>query len=159
MSVSLKDELRAKLGRMKHENRAGASAHVLRELAKVLGQLQNVENVLLYEPTEHFQELDITPLPDLFPNIEFETVGTSKNAIFPTKQFDVIIIPLFGFNDQGYRLGHGGGWYDRFLATQLNALKIGVGYEDALIDFEPEPYDVRMDILVTEQQTRDFRVQ
>lgn len=70
--------------------------------------------------------------------------------------FDVIIVPLLGFNEQGFRIGYGGGNYDRFLATQQQALTIGLCYEAGFIEFEPEPHDIPLQTIVTEQSVRKF---
>jgi len=60
---------------------------------------------------------------------------------------NVVIAPLVGFDDQGYRLGHGGGYYDRTLASlEEQPLKIGVGLgEQRLESIYPQPHDVPMD--------------
>lgn len=65
-------------------------------------------------------------------------------------QYDVIIVPTLGFTGEGYRLGYGGGYYDKFLATQKQALTIGLCYEAGLVSFEPEAHDVPLDYVVTE---------
>lgn len=71
-------------------------------------------------------------------------------------QFDVIFVPMLGFDDSGHRLGHGKGWYDRFLATQPNALKVGMCYEFGFIKngLPHEPHDVPLDFVVTEKAVR-----
>lgn len=116
----------------------------------------NIASVLLYSARENSDEIDLTSLPNYFPTVHFETLGNKRDTLFPEKKFDVIIIPLLGFNEDGYRLGHGGGWYDRFLATQPQALKIGVGYEDTLVDFEAEAHDISMDVIISEYATRNL---
>ena len=65
---------------------------------------------------------------------------------------DVLLIPPVGFDAAGYRLGYGGGFYDRTLAAMdPPPLKIGVGYELSRMDsIGPLPHDIPMDILVTE---------
>lgn len=65
---------------------------------------------------------------------------------------DTLLIPLVGFDTQGYRLGYGGGYYDRTLATMASRpLAIGVGFESGrLATIHPQPHDVRMDLTVTE---------
>jgi 5-formyltetrahydrofolate cyclo-ligase len=64
---------------------------------------------------------------------------------------NIVIAPVVGFDVQGYRLGYGGGFFDRTLA-RLNPkpLTIGVGYRDAeLRTIFPQPDDVPMDWVVT----------
>ncbi len=69
------------------------------------------------------------------------------------EQFEVIIVPLLGFDEAGYRLGYGGGFYDRFLATQPQALTIGLGFEQSLVTgFPREAHDIPLQMIITEQR-------
>jgi 5-formyltetrahydrofolate cyclo-ligase len=66
---------------------------------------------------------------------------------------DVVRAPVLGFDDACYRLGNGGGYFDRTLAVlQSRPLVIGVGYERLRIrTIYPQPHDVPMDVIVTEE--------
>jgi 5,10-methenyltetrahydrofolate synthetase len=67
----------------------------------------------------------------------------------------VVIAPVVGFDGSCYRLGYGGGFFDRTLA-RLNPkpTAIGVGYADAaLATIYPQPHDVPMDRVVTGEGT------
>lgn len=75
----------------------------------------------------------------------------------PVVEPELILAPLVGFDDRNYRLGYGGGYFDRTFA-RCNALKWGVGYENArLPTIHPRPHDVGMDIVVTEEGAHSFR--
>lgn len=65
---------------------------------------------------------------------------------------DVIVAPLVGFDAAGYRLGYGGGFYDRTLRAMPHTPKIiGVGYEiSRLPTIYPQWHDVPMDALIVE---------
>ena len=65
---------------------------------------------------------------------------------------DAAIVPMNGFDAQGYRLGYGGGYFDRTLdAMSPQPLAIGVAFEFAgLPTIRPQPHDVPMDFVVTE---------
>jgi 5,10-methenyltetrahydrofolate synthetase len=67
---------------------------------------------------------------------------------------DSVLLPMNGFDAQGYRLGYGGGFFDRTLES-LRAHKplvIGVSFELAAIDtIHPQPWDIPMDYVVTER--------
>jgi 5-formyltetrahydrofolate cyclo-ligase len=69
----------------------------------------------------------------------------------------VLIVPLVGFDRAHYRLGYGGGFYDRTLAAAApRPHTIGVGYADAeLPTIYPRPHDIPMDVIVTDQFTLD----
>ncbi|MGH7006609.1 MAG: 5-formyltetrahydrofolate cyclo-ligase, partial [Alphaproteobacteria bacterium] len=70
----------------------------------------------------------------------------------PCLQPSVVIAPLVGFDDAGYRLGYGGGFFDRTLAAMpARPRTIGVGYGGSrLPSIYPQPHDVRMDLIVTD---------
>jgi 5-formyltetrahydrofolate cyclo-ligase len=61
------------------------------------------------------------------------------------------LIPPIGFDAMGYRLGYGGGYYDRTLAALVpQPLKIGVAFALSRIDsIAPQPHDIAMDFIVT----------
>src|SRR5690606_7690447 len=63
-----------------------------------------------------------------------------------------LLIPPVGFDNRGYRLGYGGGVFDRTLAAiKPEPLKIGVAFELSRIDtIHPQAYDIPMDFIVTE---------
>jgi len=63
-----------------------------------------------------------------------------------------LLIPPVGFDAQGYRLGYGGGYFDRTLAALApQPLKIGVAFElSRIATILPQPYDIPMDFIVTE---------
>ena len=65
---------------------------------------------------------------------------------------DLILLPLNGFDGDGYRLGYGGGYFDRTLAALCpRPLAVGVGFEvNRLPSIRPEAHDQRLDWLVTE---------
>jgi 5,10-methenyltetrahydrofolate synthetase len=66
---------------------------------------------------------------------------------------DVALVPVVGFDDAGFRLGYGGGFFDRTLAAAANRpVAIGIGYELAHVaTIHPQPYDIPMDWVVTER--------
>jgi 5,10-methenyltetrahydrofolate synthetase len=63
-----------------------------------------------------------------------------------------VLMPPVGFDARGYRLGYGGGYFDRTLAAITpQPLKIGVAFELSRIDtIHPQDYDIAMDFVVTE---------
>lgn len=75
-------------------------------------------------------------------------IPAERCAVRPT----ALLVPLVGFDEAGYRLGHGGGYYDRTLAVMTpKPLTIGVGFELGRLEtIHPQPHDVPMDAIVTE---------
>lgn len=64
-----------------------------------------------------------------------------------------VLLPMNGWDAQGYRLGYGGGFFDRTLAALADKpVVIGVSYELARIDtIRPQSWDIPMDYVVTER--------
>jgi len=69
-----------------------------------------------------------------------------------TLQPDAILMPLNAFDAAGYRLGYGGGYFDRSLAALAPRPRaVGVGFELARVDsIRPQAHDLPMDVIVTE---------
>ena len=70
---------------------------------------------------------------------------------------DVLLVPMLAFDRKGFRLGYGGGFYDRTLA-KLRAVKpviaIGVAYHAQIVDEVPrDAFDAPLDYVMTEQET------
>lgn len=68
----------------------------------------------------------------------------------------LVLAPLVGFDRACYRLGYGGGYFDRTLAAlSPRPFAIGIGFELQQIDtIYPQPFDVPMDVVVTEAGAR-----
>ena len=65
---------------------------------------------------------------------------------------DVVLLPANGFDEGGYRLGYGGGFFDRTMASlDPRPLVIGIAFELArLPTIHPQPHDIPLDYVVTE---------
>ena len=65
---------------------------------------------------------------------------------------ELVLLPLNGFDEHGYRLGYGGGYFDRTLASlEPVPTTAGIGFELARLDsIEPNEHDVPLDYVVTE---------
>jgi len=67
---------------------------------------------------------------------------------------DLLLIPCVGFDEDAFRLGYGGGYYDRTLTTWPSAIKpvtVGIAYEACRMDALPrEAHDIPLDAIVTE---------
>jgi 5,10-methenyltetrahydrofolate synthetase len=61
---------------------------------------------------------------------------------------DAILIPCVGFNRAGFRLGYGGGFYDRTLAASPRPRTLGVAFACQLAEFEADAHDVALDVIV-----------
>jgi 5-formyltetrahydrofolate cyclo-ligase len=61
-----------------------------------------------------------------------------------------LLIPCVGFNAACFRLGYGGGFYDRTLAVTPRPLTVGIAYSCLAADFEVAPHDIALDVILTE---------
>jgi 5-formyltetrahydrofolate cyclo-ligase len=68
---------------------------------------------------------------------------------------DITLAPVVGFSEDGYRLGYGGGYFDRTLAVLAPRPRaIGVGLDiQRIATIRPMPHDIRLDAIMTETAT------
>ena len=71
----------------------------------------------------------------------------------------ITLAPLVGWTEDGYRLGYGGGYFDRTLAALTpRPFVIGIGYQAARLEtIVPQPPDIRLDLILTEAGVRGGR--
>jgi 5-formyltetrahydrofolate cyclo-ligase len=89
-----------------------------------------------------------TPDTKMAPGIWNIPVPAERRPLEPV----ALLVPLLGFDAAGYRLGNGGGYYDRTLATlQPRPLTLGIGYELGRLEtIHPQSHDIPLDAVVTE---------
>jgi 5,10-methenyltetrahydrofolate synthetase len=89
-------------------------------------------------------------LPDTV--LEADRYGIPSPATGAFVVPDLILLPLNGFDGAGYRIGYGGGYFDRTLAALApRPLAVGVGFEiNRLDNIHPQEHDQRLDWIVTE---------
>lgn len=81
--------------------------------------------------------------------------------MWPLGGIDLLLLPLVGFDRHGYRLGAGGGYYDRKLAQRPRHRPLCLGWALSLqeVDAVPrDPWDCRMDGVVTERGVRRWPI-
>jgi 5-formyltetrahydrofolate cyclo-ligase len=115
----------------------------------------------VYRSVPAWGELDtaglLAWLAGAHPHVEVTIPSLHRDQPIPERAFDVILVPLLGFDRENNRLGLGGGFYDRFLARQPQAETLGLAYGWALVpDGLPvEPHDVPLHRIVTETEVRE----
>jgi len=73
-------------------------------------------------------------------------------------EVEVVIVPAAVWGDNGYRIGYGGGYYDRFLRQVPGAARVGLGMEVQVVASVPHgEHDLPVDVLVTEARVRRFQ--
>lgn len=74
----------------------------------------------------------------------------STGDIIEKKDIDLMVVPIVGFNDDNYRLGYGGGYYDRYL-QDYQGKTIGVAFQmQKLNHYVPENHDIALNKIITE---------
>ncbi len=79
------------------------------------------------------------------------------SPLIPNDQLQLIVIPGVAFDEKGYRLGHGAGYYDRFLSKTPKAFRLGLAYDFQLVPEVPvESHDQKMNGLLTTSRYLEF---
>ena len=150
----LRRTLLARRAALTPEDVSAASAVAQGELRATI-DWASIRSVHVYRSVAEWGEIATTALvawlESEWPAIEIVQPSLSKDQPFPEQQFDLILVPALGFDRDNNRLGLGGGWYDRFVAQQPQARKIGVAYAWALVEdgIPVEPWDMKLDLVVT----------
>jgi len=95
---------------------------------------------------------DWTPGEDLARDLMGMTVPARLRMV---ERPPALLIPCLGFSDEGYRVGYGGGYYDRTLAEPsadaIRPATVGVAYSGQRAVFSPAQFDVALDVIFTEK--------
>jgi 5-formyltetrahydrofolate cyclo-ligase len=95
----------------------------------------------------------IIDFDNLIPSGKFGILEPIEAMKIAYKNIDLILVAGIAFDNEGYRLGYGLGYYDRFLAKLPKALKIGLCFDLQIADRLPrEAHDVPVDIVVTDEE-------
>ena len=107
----------------------------------------DITPALVFQPYQASTKLNLNRFKIREPNLK-------QDSTVQAMHLDVIIVPLVGFNRACFRLGMGGGYYDRVLSKTDSGndkpLLIGVGHSCQESQFPVQAWDVAMDFIVTE---------
>ena len=99
----------------------------------------------------------VEKLSDLTPKMLGIPAPEKSAMLIAPHELDLVIVPALTFDRDGYRLGYGGGYYDRYLSG-IDAFTIGMARERMLKDELPrESHDVSVHLLATESASMRFR--
>ena len=83
---------------------------------------------------------------------KFGVLEPMKKELYEGK-IDVVIVPGVAFDENGSRIGFGKGYYDKFLEKFKDSLRIGLAFEEQIVDFIPsEEHDKSVDMIITEKR-------
>jgi 5-formyltetrahydrofolate cyclo-ligase len=154
---SLRNDLKKRRRALSKPETGQASQIITAKLIPSL-DLSKAQKVHVYKANRRWNEIETNQivlwLQHNFPEIKIVQPSSDKLQAMPDEMFDIIIVPVLGFDSRKYRLGLGGGYYDRFLTNQPHALKIGLAYEFGFVKagIPKEPHDVRLDKIITEER-------
>jgi len=150
-----KADIRQKLiQRMQHLSSKEVARTSRRACAAALGAYDwsKCTTVLAYTPLTNSGEIDPCYLLEALSSDTVITyVGSDKAAPLPQGKYDVILVPVVGYTSEHYRLGRGGGWYDRLLAAHPESMSIGLVYSWAKVDFSPDLHDKQLSMIITDE--------
>lgn len=82
----------------------------------------------------------------------YEPVYNEENIVVSDEN-TIIIVPGLVFDLKGYRIGYGGGYYDKYLSENTYMLSAGLAYDFQITDRLPsDEYDVRTDLIITDRR-------
>lgn len=100
------------------------------------------ERTMMFYEINHFDQLEETKIGLFEPKVD------GKQALSPNS-FDLVIVPGLAFTKEGFRLGYGGGFYDRFL-QKVNAPTVSLAFPCQIVKTLPtEPHDRTIDYIIT----------
>ncbi|SHH40028.1 5-formyltetrahydrofolate cyclo-ligase [Tepidibacter thalassicus] len=105
------------------------------------------------------KKLLLSEIKDIQKEVKIGTYGIrepKQEYIRPVNnnEIDIVIVPAVAYDINGYRLGYGGGYYDRFLKTlRKDAKTIGIAFELQVFNNIPkEEHDAKLNYIVTEKR-------
>ena len=110
---------------------------------------------------KHMQALEIRSLQTGLVTGQYDIREPEMGEPWPIEDIDFIVVPALAFDRRGHRLGRGGGFYDRFLASPLlNATVCGLGFREQLLQQLPNhEHDRPVGMLVTDREVLRFQRQ
>lgn len=108
--------------------------------------------------TISLEHLKLTPDTKLAQN-KWNILEPEESEIVEIDKIDLVLIPLLAFDESGFRVGYGKGFYDRFLKNcRADCLKIGLSYFAPVEKIsDAQEFDVKLDFCVTPELIFNFK--
>ncbi|WP_258517057.1 5-formyltetrahydrofolate cyclo-ligase [Ureibacillus sinduriensis] len=114
----------------------------------VVPKCNSVDRSMEFYEINHFNQLENVYMDLLEPNPQC-------TELVPREHVDCIIVPGIVFDKKGYRIGYGGGYYDRYLA-QFKGMRISLAFNIQIRNSVPvEEFDIPVDLIITETDRID----
>ncbi|MBE6774664.1 MAG: 5-formyltetrahydrofolate cyclo-ligase [Ruminococcaceae bacterium] len=103
----------------------------------------------------YFIESTDSSLTDGYFSLKEPNVSVCKKAAYSSK--DVCVLPALACDKKGFRLGYGGGYYDRFL-SRFEGKTVAFCYDECLCDELPtDRFDKKVDMIITDLKIYDLK--
>jgi 5-formyltetrahydrofolate cyclo-ligase len=124
-------------------------------------EFKNPGLVTAYPKTDFTNNTMLALSPDGDDEFELTSFGLyepSEGNIIAAADIDMVFVPLLAFDEKGYRLGYGKGFYDRYLpGCSKDCLKIGFSYFEPFAEIPGKhEFDVPLDLCITPQKAYVF---
>lgn len=123
---------------------------------KGLIDFSKIENIHIYQTITNKKEVDtkyfIEWIGQNYPEIKINYAPKTKPYEMPfSKNYDLVVVPVVGFDEHRNRLGYGGGYYDKLLTNNSCGATAGIAYSFSEVDNIPaESHDQKLDHIITE---------
>ena len=124
-------------------------------------EFKNPELKIAYPRTDFFineMEAVLTNSETSFLQNEFNIFEPEEGTIFPAVEIDMIFVPLLAVDKNGYRVGYGKGFYDKYLAgCRKGCSKVGFSYFEPVAEIvDKADFDIPLDLCITPQTVYVF---
>ncbi len=128
----------------------GSEVDTIPLFEELLGRGIRVSVPRCHRSTKEMEAVEITDLSQVKPgSYDILEPDPDLTPLSPS-EIDVVVVPALAFDKEGFRLGYGGGYYDRFLAD-FTGTTIGLAFSDCITERLPgEEFDRPVDVVLTE---------
>lgn len=127
----------------------GDEVDTISVIERILADGKKVLVPLCHKESHHMSAVLIDALSDLKKGAYGIPEPDENGIVFEKDDIDLIIVPGLCFSEDGYRIGYGGGYYDRFLEG-FNGLSVGFAFSECIVKSVPtEKTDKKVDIIIS----------
>ena len=117
---------------------------------KLIKELKNEKE--FYVPIVEGKKMYFTLYQEDMIENKYEILEPKEKQEISKDDLDLMIVPLVGYNQDNYRLGYGGGYYDRYL-KDFKGSTIGLAYSFQYIEkYTHESFDIPLDFIITDKK-------
>lgn len=148
---------------------AGSASALSKKIADIFFNkipVDEAQSVHIYKSLRGQKEVLTNPIAarikEQYPQIKlvYAPINASRQADRQDQaRYDIVVVPVVGFDQAGHRLGYGKGYYDKFLRDADYRISVGLAYSFCEIKprIENESHDIKVDYIITEKQLINCR--